>query len=81
MAKPRTMGKNAKHLQMTLADADDPEPHMHAGGIMRAVAFNCAKWEKKLIDAESFALAFEPHINRYNGNTTVEMIARDIVFH
>jgi len=81
IGSPRTMGKKADHLQMTVADADDPEPHMRAGGIMRVVAFNKAKWEKRLIDAETFELAFEPQINRFNGNTTVEMIARDIIFH
>ena len=81
VGKPRTMGKKADHLQMTVAAAENDEPHMTPGGMMRVVAFGKAKWEKKLIDAESFDLAFEPHINHFNGNTTVEMIARDIIFH
>ena len=48
--------------------------------MIRAVGFGKAQWEKKLMDAESFDLVFEPKINRFNGSITVEMIARDIIF-
>ncbi|MBN1766721.1 MAG: single-stranded-DNA-specific exonuclease RecJ [Sedimentisphaerales bacterium] len=77
---PRRMGQKAAHLQFNVAPAGDSQPHMRPGGIMRVVAFGKAQWEKKLIDAEKFELLFQPVINRYNGNTTVEMMAIDIRF-
>jgi len=78
MGQPRVIGKKNDHLQLTVAAADDAEAHMRAGGVMRAVAFGKAKWAKKLIDTESFDLVFEPVINRFNGNVTVEMMVRDM---
>jgi len=46
--------------------------------MLRAVGFNMAAWEKKLTDADSFDLVFEPVINRFNGSKTVEMMVLDI---
>lgn len=77
--QPRRMGKKGAHLQFTVAAAGDSQAHLRPGGIMRVAAFEKAGWEKKLIDAERFDLVFEPTINRYNGNTTVEMIAKDLM--
>ena len=74
----KTMGQRGDHLQMHVADKDDPEPHMRPGGIVRAVGFGKAKWEKKLLDAECFDLVFEPRINRFNGAANVEIFAEDI---
>ncbi len=75
---PRRMGQKADHLQLTVAAKEDPQAHMNAGAVMRAVAFNKVSWEKKLIDADSFDLLFEPVINRYNGSVTAEMMVHDI---
>jgi single-stranded-DNA-specific exonuclease len=75
---PRRIGKKGNHLQLTIAAKDDHEAHLRPGGVIRAVAFGKAKWEKKLLGAESFDLVFQPVINRFNGNMTVEMIAEDI---
>ena len=72
------MGKKADHLQLTVAAADDPDAHLRVGGVMRAVAFGRAKWEKKLIAADSFDLVFEPTVNRFNGTTTVQLIVDDM---
>jgi len=78
VGSPRRMGRKGDHLQLTVAPADDSLAHLQPGKVMRAVAFGKGKWEKKLKDAESFNLAFEPVINRFNGNTSVEMIVEDI---
>jgi len=75
---PRRMGPKNDHLQFMVADADDPQSHMRPGGILRAVAFGKAKWDKKLLDADTLALAFEPTLNRFNGNTSVELLVRDV---
>ena len=78
---PRKMGKKSDHLQFTVAQKNDPDPISQPGRILRTVAFHKAKWEKKLLDADSFDLIFEPKINHFNGRTTVELIARDAKFH
>jgi single-stranded-DNA-specific exonuclease len=74
---PRRMGQKGEHLQLTVAAKDDSSPHMRPGAMFRAVAFGKARWEKKLLDAQSFDLVFQPVLNHFNGNTTVEMIAED----
>lgn len=75
---PRCIGQKGEHLQITVAAKDNAEAHLKVGGVMRAVAFGKAAWEKKLIDAASFDLLFEPVINRFNGNPTAEMMVQDI---
>ncbi|MBN1845892.1 MAG: single-stranded-DNA-specific exonuclease RecJ [Sedimentisphaerales bacterium] len=75
---PRRMGPRGDHLQWLVADGDDPDAARRPGGLVRAVAFGQAKWEKKLIDADRVDLAFEPSLNHFNGNTTVELIVRDV---
>ncbi|MBN1436512.1 MAG: single-stranded-DNA-specific exonuclease RecJ [Sedimentisphaerales bacterium] len=81
VGQPRRMGKKNEHLQFNVAAPNDPDAQLRPGGILRVVAFSKAKtWEKKLIQAQSIDLAFEPLINRFNGNTTVELIAEDAHF-
>jgi len=77
VSPPRTMGRKGEHLQLLVAAKDDDNPYLTPGGVMRAVAFGKARWQKKLQTADSFDLVFEPVINRFNGNCTVEMIAED----
>ncbi len=76
--KPGLMGKKGDHLQMMVTDKDIADAHQVVGGIMRVVGFGKGKWLKKLQNAERFDLVFEPSLNHFNGNTTVEMIAQDI---
>ena len=75
---PRRVGKASDHLQLTVARADDDHATLRPGAMIRGIGFGLAKWEKKLIDAQSFDLVFEPTINRFNGNQTVEMLVKDI---
>jgi len=77
---PRTMGKRGEHLSMQVADSGIDSPEFVKGGIIRAIAFSKASWEKKLIDCKSFDLVFQPKLNTFNGNTTVEMLAIDVKF-
>jgi len=79
VAPPRKIGSKGDHLQLTVAPRNDQQAHLTPGGVIRAVAFGKARWEKKLLDAESFDLAFQPVINHFNGNTTVEMIVKDLL--
>ena len=74
----RRMGQRGDHLQLLVAGKDDATAHLRPGGVLRAVAFGKAKWEKVLADAECFDMVFQPVINRFKGNTTVEMIVEDL---
>jgi single-stranded-DNA-specific exonuclease len=71
VGQPQRMGKQADHLAMTVCQPP-------GGTMMRAVAFSRGDLEKKLIDAESFDIVFEPTVNRFNGNYHVEMHVKDI---
>ncbi len=74
----RRMGQRGDHLQFLVAGKDDTTAHLRPGGVLRAVAFGKAKWEKVLADADHFDVVFQPVINRFKGNTTVEMIVEDL---
>ncbi len=70
-AAPRRVGAKGDHLQFAITDNT---------GTIRGVGFGMGNLEKKLLDNEYFNIAFEPQINRYNGNTGVEFITTDIQF-
>ena len=72
---PRKMGRSGDHLQFLVCPAECKGTPQN---VFRAVAFGQAKIEKKLIDAASFDLAFTPVINRYNGNSNVELMVTAI---
>lgn len=78
VGRPRRIGGGGAHLQFTVSTSEDSDASLRPGGVIRVIAFGKAHWEKKLIDAETFALAFEPMLNHYNGNTTVEFMAKDL---
>jgi len=78
VSPPRRVGKTAEHLQLILAPASEPSPQLTPGAMIKAIAFNFGKQEKKLLAASTLDVAFEPVINHFNGTTTVEMMVEDI---
>jgi single-stranded-DNA-specific exonuclease len=70
--EPRRMGKNGEHLSAVFRDG---------GARLRCVAFGRAAAESPLKDARRCRIAFEPTINEFNGNRTVEVHALDFQFH
>lgn len=70
-AAPRRCGSTNEHLQFAITDNT---------ATIRCVGFRMGGLEKKLVDNEYFNIAYEPTLNHYNGNTTVEFIAVDIQF-
>jgi hypothetical protein len=38
------------------------------------------KLEKKILEAETFSVAYEPGLNTYNGRTSVQFVLTDIQF-
>jgi single-stranded-DNA-specific exonuclease len=68
---PRRVGANSEHLQLAITDNVTT---------VRCIGFQLAKLEKKLLDHESFNIAYQPQLNTYNGNTNVEFVVADIQF-
>ncbi len=73
---PRRVGKRSEHLQFMVTAAENAG--FTPGSVVQAVGFGKAKWEKTLEGAPRFDLVFEPSLNRYNGSTTVQLVAEDL---
>ena len=71
IAPPRTVGSRNDHLQMSISDAS---------GAVRCIGFGMGKLEKKLLETDSFNVAFEPQYNTYNGRTNLQFMLSDIQF-
>ncbi len=71
IAPPRRVGPQGKHLQLAVSDNT---------GSVRCIGFGMGQLEKKILEAEFFSIAYEPAINNYNGNTSVEFVLKDIQF-
>ena len=68
---PRRVGAGRDHLQLAITDGT---------ASVRCIGFRFGKLEKKLLETEFFSVAYQPQINTYNGNSTVEFVLTDIQF-
>ncbi|MEN8127038.1 MAG: single-stranded-DNA-specific exonuclease RecJ [Planctomycetota bacterium] len=71
IAPPRTVGARNDHLQISISDAS---------GAVRCIGFGMGKLEKKLLETDTFSVAFEPQYNTYNGQTNLQFVLNDIQF-
>jgi single-stranded-DNA-specific exonuclease len=71
IAPPRTVGSRNDHLQLSISDNS---------GAVRCIGFGMGKLEKKLLETDSFSVAFEPQYNTYNGRTNLQFMLSDIQF-
>ena len=71
IAPPRTVGARNDHLQISISDAS---------GAVRCIGFGMGKLEKKLLETDTFSVAFEPQYNTYNGQTNLQFVLSDIQF-
>ena len=71
IAPPRRCGARSDHLQLSIEDDT---------GAVRCIGFGMGLLEKKLVEAESFHVAFEPQFNTWNGSTQLQFILSDIQF-
>ncbi len=71
IAPPRKVGAKGDHLQLSIRDNT---------GSVRCIGFNMGKLEKKLLEIDYFSVAYEPKINTYNGNSSVQFVLEDIKF-
>lgn len=70
-SQPRKVGVTNDHLQVTITDGLTA---------IRCIAFGFGRLEKKLLEVDSFNVAYQPMINNYNGNSNVEFQIIDIQF-
>jgi single-stranded-DNA-specific exonuclease len=71
IAPPRRVGSRNDHLQISIGDG---------GGAVRCIGFGMGPLEKKLLEADTFSVAFEPQYNTYNGQTSLQFVLSDIQF-
>lgn len=70
-ATPRRVGTNADHLQLAVTD--------HTNSI-RCIAFRMGPLEKKLLERDTFDIAYHAAIDSFNGNSSVQLVIDDIRF-
>jgi single-stranded-DNA-specific exonuclease len=68
---PKRVGSGREHLQLAITDNTTA---------IRCIGFRFGKLEKMLLEHEFFAVAYQPQINTYNGNSNVEFVLTDIQF-
>jgi single-stranded-DNA-specific exonuclease len=71
IAPPRKVGPKGEHLQLSIADST---------GAARCIGFNMGALEKKILEEETFNIAYEPQMNSFNGTTSVQFVLSDIQF-
>lgn len=67
--EPRLMGKKGDHVSFYVTQGS---------ASIRAVGFGMGECFEKLVRADTCSLAFRPHINEWNGTTSVELKLEDI---
>ena len=72
ISPPRRVGRTNDHLQLSIAD--------NTGTAVRCVGFGMGHLEKKLIEAETFDIAYQPQQDNYNGRNGVQLVLADIQF-
>jgi single-stranded-DNA-specific exonuclease len=68
---PRRVGASADHLQLAVSD--------HTNSI-RCIGFRMGHLEKKLLECDSFNIAYHAAIDSFNGNSSIQLVIEDIRF-
>lgn len=69
LGEPRKVGEGERHLQLRLR---------HYGTTLKAIAFGQAEWAEQILESGgNISICFQPTINRYRGNESVEMLLVD----
>jgi len=71
ISPPRRVGIRGDHLQIAISDNT---------GSVRCIGFGMGPLEKKVLEAETFNVAYEPQIDTYNGGGSVQFVLKDIQF-
>jgi single-stranded-DNA-specific exonuclease len=68
---PRRVGTDADHLQIAVTDNTNS---------IRCIGFRFGSLEKKLLECDSFNIAYHAAIDAFNGNHSVQLVLDDIRF-
>jgi single-stranded-DNA-specific exonuclease len=71
IAPPRRVGAKNEHLQVAITDGT---------ASVRCIGFDMGNLEKKIVEAESFDITYEPQINTFNGTSSLQFVLTDIRF-
>jgi len=71
ISPPRKVGQKGAHLQLAITDDT---------ASIRCIGFGMGKLEKKILESESFSVAYQPQINHFNGTSSVQLVIDDIQF-
>jgi len=71
ISPPRRVGARGDHLQIAITDNT---------ASVRCIGFRMGPLEKKVLEAEAFNVAYEAHIDTYNGGGSVQFVLEDIQF-
>ena len=66
---PKRVGVAGDHLQLIVTDNT---------ATLRCIGFGMGRLEKKLLEQDFFNAVYQPQINLYNGNSSVELVIEDI---
>ncbi len=66
---PRRVGTNADHLQFAVTDNTNS---------IRCIGFRFGELEKKLLEIDSFDIAYHVNIDSFNGSQNVQLVIEDI---
>jgi single-stranded-DNA-specific exonuclease len=68
---PRRVGATGDHLQLAVTDSTNS---------IRCIGFGLGKLEKKLLERDSFNIAYHAAINNFNGNSSTQLVIEDVQF-
>lgn len=71
ISPPRRVGAKSEHLQLAVTDGKTS---------VRCIGFDMGHLEKKIVETDSFDIAYEPQYNTFNGNTALQFVLSDIRF-
>jgi len=71
ISPPRRVGIRGDHLQIAISDNT---------GSVRCIGFGMGPLEKKVLEAQTFNVAYESQIDTYNGGGSVQFVLKDIQF-
>jgi single-stranded-DNA-specific exonuclease len=71
ISPPRRVGARGDHLQIAITDNT---------ASVRCIGFRMGPLEKKVLEAETFNVAYEAQIDTYNGGGSVQFVLSDIQF-
>lgn len=67
----KMVGKNLEHIKLDLVDETLPSP-------ISAIAFNMQRFGEHVLSGASFDIAYTIEENTYNGNTSIQLLIKDI---